>query len=337
MKKSTRTKALIGLLIIFIGLAVLWFLRPPQATGVTEFGVTFSPTFSGYLGISWRDAYQGILDDLKVKAIRLPVYWPEIEKKQGEFDFSGYDYLMDEARKRDVKVTLTVGERVPRWPECHTPGWARSFSEADRQKALRIAITETVERYKNDPALEYWQVENEPFLKYFGDCPPLDISALDQEIQLVKFLDPHHPIVVTDSGELSTWFQAYNRADVFGTTMYRTVWSDLLSPAFGYITYPLPPRFFWLKANLVRVVYGNKPIIVSELQAEPWGPEFNRIATMSKEERAYSMSIDKFRENIEYAQEAGFPRVYLWGVEWWYYLKIVYNEPQYWDEAKKLF
>lgn len=336
MKKHRSRIFTAALIILIVSFLALWFLRPPQATGETIFGVTFSHTFAEHLRLNWRETYIAILDDLGARNVRIPVYWPEIESERGNFNFSDYDFIMDEAEKRGVNITLVVGQRVPRWPECHVPVWAGDLSEDERAKALRGAITETVERYKKSLALTRWQVENEPFLPYFGECPPPDSEALDAEIRLVKFLDPSRPVIVTDSGELSIWAPAYKRADIFGTTMYRTVWSDVFSPTLGYITYPLPPKFFWFKTNIVRAFYGNKPIIVSELQAEPWGPEFFRIAGMSPEERAHSMNIEKFAENIAYARATGFSEVYLWGAEWWYFLKVSERNPAYWKMAKEL-
>ena len=323
-------------LIVLAGLAALWFLRPPQSAGDVRFGVTFSHIFAEHLKLDWRETYIAILDDLGAKNIRIPIYWPEIEREEGQYDFSDYDWMMDEAEARGVRITLVVGMRVPRWPECHVPMWAENMSLEGRGVSLLRTITEIVERYKRNPALVRWQVENEPFLPFFGECPPPDSEALDTEIALVRFLDPEHPIVVTDSGELSIWGSAYKRADIFGTTMYRTVWSNVFSPTFGYITYPLPPKFFWLKANIIRALYGNKPIIVSELQAEPWGPEFFRIAEMTVEERAFSMTPARFAENIAYARAVGFMEVYLWGVEWWYVMLERENDDSYWSIARSI-
>lgn len=334
MKKSRALQTLGVCLLFGVALATLWFLRPPQATGGTVFGVTFSHIFAEHLGLPWRETYVAILDDLGARNVRIPVYWPEVEFERGNFNFSDYDFMMNEAGKRDGKVTLVVGTRVPRWPECHVPDWTLHLDTIAREKAQLREITAVVERYKHNPTLVRWQVENEPFLPHFGECPPPDAEALDAEIQLVKFLDPSRPVIVTDSGELSIWASAYKRADIFGTTMYRTVWSGIFSPTLGYITYPLPPKFFWLKTNIVRAFYGNKPIIVSELQAEPWGPEFFRIAKMTPAERAYTMSIDQFADNLRYARQTGFPEVYMWGVEWWYMLKTKEGDTSYWDLAR---
>ncbi len=56
-----------------------------------------------------------------------------------------------------------------------------------------------VERYKNSPALQDYQVENEYFLKVFGECQNFDRQRLIDEVALVKKLDSKHPIVITRS------------------------------------------------------------------------------------------------------------------------------------------
>ncbi|MHB8903565.1 MAG: hypothetical protein ACYC40_00455, partial [Patescibacteria group bacterium] len=87
------------------------------------FGVTYSKKFCTELGLDWKEVYGAILSDLKVKEIRLPIYWDEIEKKEGVYDFADYDYLINEGAKNNVKFIVNIGWRLPRWPECHAPEW----------------------------------------------------------------------------------------------------------------------------------------------------------------------------------------------------------------------
>lgn len=321
---------------IFIILGVLslsigdYAKNPP--VGVTKdikWGVAFSKPFSINMGLDWRETYTAILDDLRPQSLRLPIYWTDVEERDGEYNFEDYDWMVEEAANRDIDLILVVGRKLPRWPECHEPEWVKRAGITERNEELLKYISSAVMRYKDKPNIYAWQVENEPFLP-FGECPGLDVELLDSEIALVRALDAAHPIIITDSGELSIWTRAYKRADIFGTTMYRVVWSDTL----GHIKYPLPPKFFWLKANLVRLFYPEKPIIVSELQAEPWGSKL--IFETPLEEQALSMNIAQFRDNIQYARDVGFPEVYLWGAEWWYWMKEKHQRPEFWEEAKEI-
>lgn len=325
---------LILLLAVVVGVA-LSFKQPPSVSRDISWGVSFSSNFAKHLGLDWQETYIAILDELEPPLIRIPLYWSDIEKERGVFNFEDYDFMIEEAQKRDIGITLVAGKRLPRWPECHIPEWAEDLSEQEEVQELKDLTFEIIRRYRNVPELTAWQVENEPFLPFFGECPLPEIDFLDSQLTLVRLLDSEHPIVVTDSGELSIWVPAASRGDIFGTTMYRTVWSETFSPIFGYITYPLPPKFFWLKANLVHFFEGDdKRIIVSELQAEPWATV--SLKELSKEEQEKSLSIDDFWENIEYARAVGFPEIYLWGAEWWYYMKTVRDDETFWQAGKEV-
>lgn len=294
-----------------------------------ELGVTFSSRYAEDIGLDWKQAFMAVLDDLKVKKIRLPVYWDLVEKQSGEYDFSDLDWQLEEAQKRKAEIILVVGQKVPRWPECAIPEWLKNNDQKRKEDLLKF-IEVVVERYKNNATVEFWQVENEPFLK-FGVCPALDVSFLDQEIALVRKLDPSRPVIVTDSGELSLWFGAASRADIFGTTMYRTVYKN----GWGYFTYPIGPRFFQFKSFLNKIIAGQDKTIVIELQAEPWISGYTTQSPL--EEQFSSMNSAKLMDNVSFARKTGFPEIYLWGAEWWYWLKIEKNHPELWETAKELF
>ena len=198
---------------------------------------------------------------------------------------------------------------------------------------LLAAIEKIVTRYRDSSAVYLWQVENEPFLSMFGECPNTDPEYLDTEIQLVRSLDSQRrKILISDSGEFGLWVRAAARGDIFGTTMYRVVLTSL----FGQITYPIPPGFFKIKSGIVKLLYGfDKEIIVIELQAEPWGKKL--LYESNLEVHMRSMDHDQFLSNIAYAKETGFKEIFLWGAEWWYWVKTTQNDPFYWNEAKKLF
>ncbi|HLN18986.1 MAG TPA: hypothetical protein VK255_02330, partial [Patescibacteria group bacterium] len=54
-------------------------------------------------------------------------------------------------------------------------------------------------------------------------------------------------------------------------------------------------------------------------------------------EQFKSMSKEKMADNVLFARKAGFSQIYLWGVEWWYWLKTEKNHPEMWDTARELF
>lgn len=317
-------------ILIFISLFLYFSFKTPFGISKEiKWGVAFSKSFAIQMGLDWRESYLAILDDLKSRSLRLPIYWPDIELEDKKYDFKDYDWMINETKKRNVKLILVIGKKLPRWPECHEPEWLKNQELRIKNQKLLEYIEKTVLRYKNLDNLYAWQVENEPFLP-FGECPKLDAEFLDKEINLVRSLDFEHPLIITDSGELSVWFRAAKRADIFGATMYRIIWNKYT----GYVKYPLPPKFFWLKANLVQLFEPKKPIIVSELQAEPWGPK--QIYEMTLEEQSKSMNLAQFYDNIEYAKKVGFPEAYLWGAEWWYWMKVKHGDSRFWDAARDI-
>ncbi|KKQ40883.1 MAG: hypothetical protein US58_C0011G0010 [Candidatus Magasanikbacteria bacterium GW2011_GWA2_37_8] len=279
------------------------------------FGVSFNSEFATYLGFDPKQVFAWLLDDAKFKHVRLSAQWNEIEYTPGHYDFTVLDELMAEAQKRDVKVLLAVGQKTPRWPECHTPDWARQLSDKNYWLGLENYITAVAARYQNHPALESWQVENEPFLPFGENCRSNSYKQLEKEIDLVRAQDAIHLIVVTDSGELSTWRKTAQVGDLFGTTMYRVVWNRYT----GYSSWEFFPATMyrlrlWVNQRLPSEAY------IIELQAEPWIPDLD-IKGVSLEEQYKSMNLKQLQKNIDYSSRTGMTRAYLWGGEWWYWLK----------------
>ena len=332
LKGIVLWQKIIAAILVGIGLFLIIFGQFPSVNNnrPINWGVTFSGKFSRDLGLNSKENLSAILDGLGVDRIRLIAYWNEIEKEKNIFDFSDLDWQIDEVSKRNVKIILTIGMKVPRWPECHIPNWAQTLSKEEREKELKLYLAEIIKQYKNNKAIKIWQVENEPFFP-FGECPERGRNFLFNEISLVKSLDNSRPILVTDSGELGLWLYAAKAGDIFGTTMYRRVYNEY----FGQVNYPLPPASFIFKEKVIRFLIRNrdKKFIVSELAAEPWMAK--QIYETSPEEQLKSFDLDFFEDTISYAESTGFNDYYLWGAEWWYYLKVN-GYPEIWEEAKKL-
>ena len=105
----------------------------------------------------------------------------------------------------------------------------------------------------------------------------------------------------------------------------------------------LPLEWFVLAGSFVEEIISPIPTYavmvttgsVARLQAEPWVYKTFYDVPLAEQEK--TMNIDIFKANISYAKQTGFDEFYLWGVEWWYWLKTTQNQPQIWNEAKKLF
>ena len=320
MNKVARN-ILVAIILIAAAYVAGFYLTPLSRPTI---GVTFNADYSRFLGQNPDEVLKKIMDGWKFKYLRLSVPWNQVEPTPGVYDFSETDKFLSEAQKRGVKVTLALGQKTPRWPECHTPAWADKLSDQEFQAALEKYMTKTVEHFRNNPALEIWQVENEPFLD-FGICRPETKENFAAELALVKNLDPKHPRLVTDSGELSSWRATAKAGEYFGSTMYRVVWNKLT----GYWNYDwLSPWFYRIKLALSG--RAESSAFISELQAEPWLPnsDLNQSPLI---EQYKSMNMARLKKNIDYARMTGFARVYLWGAEWWYYLdkKGEYSIPDF--------
>ena len=338
------TKRILKVLGYIVGAAVLIFLllfiyaNLPVAQNKNKIplGVTFSSRYASDIGLDWRANYLAMLDELEIRKIRIPVYWDLVEKNEGQYDFADLDWQLNEAAKRNAQIILVIGRKVPRWPECFIPKWTGEDTDIQKQKLLAFEKN-VIERYKhNHPEIVSWQVENEPFLD-FGVCPMVDNAALlDAEIAQTRKLDSSRKIVVTDSGELSLWIQAAKRADIFGTTMYREVYSSrqVFGKTLGHWRYPIGPNFFKIKKLLISLFANQKNAIVIELQGEPWVQGWTVHAPI--ETQLASMNADILKDNFEFAKKTGVDEIYVWGVEWWYWMKITQNNDSLWKQAEEL-
>lgn len=287
-----------------------------------EFGVTFAPRVVRFYGENDpQAAFAAVLDDLGVRHVRLPVYWNDAEPSQGVYDFSDVDPYMDAAAERGAGVTLVIGMKVPRWPECHVPAWVGE----DPRDALFVYLEVVIARYKDHPALERWQVENEHHFP-FGECPAPDLALFDDEVDFVRQQDPATPLQLTVSGEQEVWAGTAEPADVLGTSMYRFAWN----PTTGLVVFPHPPEFYRLQA--AAIARNVDAVVISELQAEPWFE--GGVIPETLADRYALFTDDRLREHLSFAQRTGLPEIYLWGVEWWYDL-AQRGDARLWDAAKE--
>jgi hypothetical protein len=323
--KPKRIKMiLIWSLSIFAVLVLLFlsifFVGTTKARPDQVWGINFSSKAASGLGLDPKAVLKSLVGDLNARHFRLMAYW----------DLSDLDWQIKELENVGGKVVLALGLKTPRWPECHMPGWASNLPKEEQQKEILNYISAVVEKYKNSPVVEFWQVENEPFV-YFGTCPWKDSDFLAKEVALVRKLDPQRQIISTDSGEWSFWFQVARYPDIVGHTLYTHVFSD---PLGRYWSYPFKPISYRNKARIIGLVFG-KEVWNMELQMEPWARV--PVQDISEEESDITMSPEKFTGMIESAKRVGSPRVYTWGAEWWYWKKEVKKDHRFWEIARELF
>ena len=331
MLKKILKKVSLTFLVVFLLLLGYFFVGTTKPAKEITWGVNFSQEHTELLGLDWKNTYLALIDDLKVKNIKLITDWDKIESEENKYNFEDLDWQVQKAEQTGAKILLVIGMKTPRWPECHIPDWAKNFSKEEQQKEILEIIEEIVSRYRFTKSIDMWQVENESFFP-FGECPWTDKEFLKREIALVKSLDlQKRPVLISDSGEGSFWIQSARLGDIVGTTMYKKVWFHQLKT---YITYPFPSTFYNRKALYIDKIFGKKVIVV-ELQAEPWGPKLLYDLPLAEQQK--TMNLEQFKYNIEFAEKTGLDTFYLWGGEWWYWMKVRQNQPEIWEEARRLF
>ena len=291
-----------------------------------RFGVSFSVKQCRNFGMEWQPVLDELLSDLGVRRYRLMSYWDEHEKEQGTFDFSALDEQLALIARHGGTVSLCLGARQPRWPENHWPSWAWKLTKEERSVALFTYLEAVVGRYKDNPVIISYQLENEALLEQFGERPEVDRERIRTEYQFVKKLDPAKPIIMTTS---TSWGIPIRQPipDIVGFSYYQVLYRD------GRYTLSFHrPWVDRLRARIIKLLH-KKPSFIHELQAEPWGPK--NIWEMPAEEQFKSMSLEQLQENIRQAKATNLYPVDLWGAEWWYWLKNKHDDPSLWDAVKK--
>jgi hypothetical protein len=345
-RRRVQSLALV-LLLPFLAVTQLHLLTPAtaKAHGVVapvQVGTSFSPSRAAYLGLDYKKAFRR-LEAMHFRVIRLSAYWDEV-------DTDGYgqlDWLMSEARRSHQPVVLTVGMKALGWPEFFIPetmlpatplqnGEDAASVSTIRDGALAF-VEQTVLRYRDNPALYGWQVENEPFNRAGPDRLWIDSAFVQDEITSVRQLDGHkRPVIVNafshfnlvfdqasarqgfDLGQIlgfdansaeSDSLSVLKRGDVLGLDVYTAIGYEFLgSDHLSHADSDWPDRLAQLhdKARTQ-----GKQAWVTEAQAEPWD------ASPDTYSNPKSTSPKAIRSLFANLKDAGFTTVLFWGSEYW--------------------
>jgi hypothetical protein len=299
-----------------------------------SYGVTFIPSYARYYGLDPQTTMDAIINDLGVRRFRLVSYWEVIEANPGTYDFSELDWQFAKADKVNAKVSLAIGLRQPRWPECHMPERLKTEPRGVWYPQLKEFMTAVIERYKDHPALDSYQLENEFFLSVFGECQDFDRERLIDEYNLVRQLDPDTKLIISRSNNAVGLPIGDPRPDEFAVSVYKRVWDKTITKR--YYEYPFPAWFYGFLAGAGELLTG-KDMIIHELQAESWLPEGYNMLTAPLEEQNKSLNAERLKDRFEYGRASGMRTIDLWGVEWWYWRMVHLGDPSLWDVARNEF
>ena len=339
--------ALVAMLVPFLAIAPIHLLMPAtaKAHGVlspVQVGTSFSPSRAAYLGLDYRSAFTR-LEAMHFRVIRLSAYWDDV-------DANGYgqlDWLMSEAQKAHQPIILTVGMKALGWPEFFIPptvvpdpplkpGQDVATDAEIREGALAF-VEQTVLRYRDNPSLYSWQVENEPFNRAGPNRLWIDASFVRDEITSVRQLDGHHRGVIVnafshfnllfdqasarqgfdlrqmlgfdaDSAERDV-LSVLKPGDVLGLDVYTAIGYQFLGQNhLSRADSDWPDRLARIR-DTARTQ--GKQAWITEAQAEPWE------ASPDSFTHPKSTSPQAIRSIFANLKDAGYTNVLFWGSEYW--------------------
>ena len=146
------------------------------------FGTTFSHRQLQHLSCSVSDALDKAIE-LNFDYLRICIYWDEIEKVEGEYDWSQLEKILAVCEKRQQSVVLTLGVKAPRYPEFHFPNWIenKNLNNIKTQKKILNFVEKSVARFKNLACIKYYQIENEALDPSGPDDLTIPLSLLKKE------------------------------------------------------------------------------------------------------------------------------------------------------------
>ena len=337
----------IALLIPFLAVAPLHLLMPAtaKAHGIpapVQVGISFSPLRAAYLGLDYQTSFKR-LEALHFRVIRLSTYWDQVDRE----GYDQLDWLMSEARKSHQPIALTVGMKALGWPEFFIPASAMPVdglrqgedvaSDSSFRDAALSFMADTVLRYRDNPALIAWQVENEPFNRAGPQRLWIDAEFLRDEITSVRQLDAHHrPVIVNAFSHFNLVFDqasarqgfdfrqwlgfdadsaerdglsVLGRGDVLGLDVYTAIGYQFLGrDHMSNADSDWPDRLARVRDLAHKQ---GKQAWITEAQAEPWESSDLNYANPK------STSPQAIRGIFENLKDAGFTTVLFWGSEYW--------------------
>ncbi len=274
-----------------------WQRVPVRARGRCELGLSFRPLQAEALGLSPEAVFDRLLQE-PAPLIRLGAYWNRIETKPGTIEPAELDARLERAAAAGKRVILAVGAvKTFGYPELHLPSHLAPrglpegtlISPTSHQELAAAAqhfVAWVVDRYRSNPAVIAWQVENEA-LDPLGveHSWRLSLDFVAAEAETVRRVDPGRPVLMSGfvplsaPVRLSQWWRTRGQGDSLAgaRALADQVCLDLYPrhavAALGDRTIYLDGGSMpWSRLGRRRLnaAAGGRPVLVTEGQAEPW-------------------------------------------------------------------
>ncbi|MGH7919896.1 MAG: hypothetical protein ACREQM_08125 [Candidatus Dormibacteraceae bacterium] len=291
-------------------------------------GATFSATHARWLGLDAPRALARMIE-LGLDPLRLCGYWNR--------PLDDLDWQLEQAAAARRQVLLTVGMKAPRWPEFHFPeGRSPDLRRGGEigpatpiAPAVLAHLRELVERFRDQPAIAGWQVENEPSNRSGpkrwwispdllaqevaavreGDDRPLALTAFGHFDRVLDELSGHALVNVSalrgrGSGVEPELLDLLRRGDILGLDLYHSI-----GHREGFASHAGAPGPYLERCRSTARERGVE-CWVTELQAEPWE------ATSATQWDPKSVAPGDVADRLHEVGD-GIETVLLWGVEYW--------------------
>ena len=319
-----------------------WLQRagiPIVTSGPVQVGTSFSPRHATYLGLDWKESYRR-LEGMHFKVIRLSAYWDQVDQE----GYDQLDWLLSESVVSGQPVALSVGMKGLGWPEFYIPPQLQPRTpdggDVGQDPVLRAATVDfvgaTAGRYRDNPAIVAWQVENEPLNPAGPHRWFIGRDLLAAEVAALRQVDDRRPVIINAFGHFNMLFdRASNRSgfdlrsllgfesdtaeahslgvlakgDILGLDVYTEIGYNFL----GQEGVSHAGSDWASKAGHWRTVAleQGKQAWITEAQAEPWEASMNSYGDPR------STAAEDIHSRFASIRAEGFGTILLWGAEYW--------------------
>lgn len=295
----------------------------PATISATQHGGSFTFSHARWLAGEWSGPNVGPPADqsfdkfvsLKSSHVRLAAQQDEVEVAPGKYDFRALDKRIDKAIAAGAKVILVIGDKTPRGPETHRPGFRPNPTDEDKYRHFDAVM----KHYEKNPRIWMIQVENEPFNK--------DVSVSEKLLarEISRAAKSGKPLMVTlEAGSAVKPWNAWVLPKLID------VLKKNKGKCPGYIGLDL-----YIRGNINGSVFENGDLhwkmwkgfvqqiknagltpIVAELQGEPWEQDPAKVDFRQQSGNS-TFNPAMMKAAAKKAKSLGCPIILLWGTEHW--------------------